>query len=93
MLPFGWRTRGRLGLSAPLTAVTAAGVGVIASLALFFAAHTFWPAGQQGPMDLPAALLAVAAATALVRCKVGTVKVLLAGAAAGWLVQAGWPAH
>ena len=23
MLPFGWRTRGRLGLSAPLTAVTA----------------------------------------------------------------------
>ena len=80
-------TRGRLGLIAPLTAVTAAVVGVIASLALLFAAHTFWPAGQQGPMDLPAALLAVAAALALVRYKVGTVKVLLACAAVGWAVR------
>jgi chromate transporter len=71
-------TRGRLGFTAPLTAITAAVVGVIASLALFFATHTLWPDGLQGRFDHYAALLAVAAAVALIRFKVGTVKVLLA---------------
>jgi chromate transporter len=86
-------TRGRLGFTAPLTAITAAVVGVIASLALFFAAHTFWPVGRQGHMDVAAALLALGALLALVRYKIGALKVLLACAMAGWLVQVGWPAH
>ena len=77
-------TRGRLGFTAPLTAVTAAVVGVIASLALFFATHTFWPAGLSGRLDVAALALATAAALALMRFKVGTVKVLLACALAGW---------
>ena len=76
-------TRGRLGFTAPLTAMTAAVVGVIASLALFFATHTFWPAGLSGRLDVAALALAVAAALALMRFKVGTVKVLLACALAG----------
>jgi len=76
-------TRGRLGFTAPLTAVTAAVVGVIASLALFFASHTFWPTGLGGPLDVGALVLAAAAALALMRFKVGTVKVLLACALAG----------
>jgi chromate transporter len=76
-------TRGRLGFTAPLTAVTAAVVGVIASLALFFATHTFWPAGLGTPLDLGALALAAAAALALMRFKVGTMKVLLACALAG----------
>ena len=80
-------TRGRLGFTAPLTAITAAVVGVIASLALFFAAHTFWPDGLQGRFDLAAAGLALAAAVALIRFKVGTVKVLLACGLAGVLLR------
>jgi len=36
-------TRGELKFTAPLTAITAAVVGVIINLATFFAWHTFWP--------------------------------------------------
>ena len=80
-------TRGRLGFTAPLTAVTAAVVGVIASLALFFATHTFWPSGLGGRLDVAALALAVAAALALMRFKIGTVKVLLACALAGCMAH------
>jgi len=81
-------TRGRLGFNAPLTAITAAVVGVNASLALFFAFHTFWPDGLQGRFDQAAALLAAGAAVALIRFKVGTVKVLLACGLAGVVLKA-----
>ncbi len=80
-------TRGRLGFTAPLTAVTAAVVGVISSLALFFATHTFWPSGLGGPLEVGALALAAAAALALMRFKVGTVKVLLACALAGCMAH------
>ena len=80
-------TRGRLGFTAPLTAITAAVVGVIASLALFFAFHTFWPDGLQGRFDQAAALLAMGAAVALIRFKVGPVKVLLACGLAGVVLK------
>jgi len=49
-------------LSGPLTAITAAVVGVIANLAVFFAAHVLWPAAAGGPFDW-AALALIAAAT------------------------------
>ena len=42
--PFIETTHGNLKFTAPLTAITAAVVGVIASLAMFFACHVFWPA-------------------------------------------------
>ena len=38
-------THGKLGLTAPLKAITAAVVGVIASLAWLFITHVVWPAG------------------------------------------------
>ena len=38
-------THGQLRFTAPLTGITAAVVGVIVNLALFFAWHVFWPQG------------------------------------------------
>lgn len=46
--PWVESTRGNLKLTAPLAAVTAAVVGVIANLALFFIAAVAWPAGGRG---------------------------------------------
>jgi chromate transporter len=36
-------THGKLGFTAPLSAITAAVVGVILNLAMFFAYHVLWP--------------------------------------------------
>ena len=48
---------------APLTAITAAVVGVILNLALFFGYHVLWPHGWiQGSFDGMAALIACTAA-------------------------------
>ena len=79
-------SRGALRFTAPLTAITAAVVGVIFSLAVFFAHHTFWPAGLTQPPDWRAMLLALAALIALVRLRVGVVPVLAACAVAGMAV-------
>ena len=74
-----------LELTAPLTGITAAVVGVILNLALFFAAHVLWPAGFHGAFEWPAALIAVAAGIALLRFDAGIVKTIAACAAAGLL--------
>ena len=81
-------TRHRIGLTAPLTAITAAVVGVIVNLALFFAHHVFWPAGFAGQVDLAAIVISLGAATALLRFKMGVLPVLAASAVAGCLVRA-----
>jgi chromate transporter len=73
-------TRGNIRMTAPLTAISAAVVGVIASLALFFGIHVFYPAGR---WEWPAVAIAVAAAIALMRYQQGTIRVLLACAIAG----------
>jgi chromate transporter len=78
-------SRGELHLTAPLTGITAAVVGVIGNLALFFAYHVFWPAGFEQAFDWPALLLALAAAVALFRFKRGVIEVLLACAVLGLL--------
>ena len=45
-------TRGELKFTAPLTGITAAVVGVIVNLAVFFAWHTFWPrATEAAPLS------------------------------------------
>ncbi len=41
-------THGQLGFTAPLSAITAAVVGVIVNLAVFFAWHVLWPRGPTG---------------------------------------------
>ncbi len=75
--------RGRIGLTAPLGAISAAVVGVILNMALFFAWHVFWPRGWSGGVDAVAALIAVAAAAALFRYRVGVLPLLGACALAG----------
>ncbi len=83
-------THGKLGFTAPLSAITAAVVGVILNLAMFFAYHVLWPQGFGGRFDLLSALICLAAALALFRFKVGVLPLLGACAAVGlaatWLV-------
>ena len=74
-------THGKLGFTAPLSAITAAVVGVILNLALFFAWHVLWPQGFAGRFDLFSAVLMAAAALALFRFKLGVLPLL--GACAG----------
>ena len=85
-------THGRLGFTAPLSAITAAVVGVILNLALFFAYHVLWPQGFGGRFDAASAVIALAAAVALFRFKVGVLPLLgtcaLAGLAWTWLLPA-----
>lgn len=80
-------THNELKFTAPLTAITAAVVGVILNLALFFGYHVLWPKGLSGTFDWPSALIAVAAALALFRFKRGVIQVLVACALAGLVVH------
>ena len=80
-------THGKLGFTAPLSAITAAVVGVILNLALFFAYHVLWPQGFGGHFDAVSALIAVAAAVALFRYKVGVMPLLGACATTGLAVS------
>jgi len=83
-------THGKLGFTAPLSAITAAVVGVILNLAMFFAYHVLWPQGFGGRFDVMSAVICVAAAVALFRFKVGVIPLLAGSAAVGlaatWLV-------
>lgn len=81
--PFIESTRGQPRFTAPLTGITAAVVGVIANLALLFAAHVLWPQGPQGPFDAVAALFGVLAGVALIRFQWGVLPVVLGSALAG----------
>ena len=76
-------THGNLKFTAPLTAITAAVVGVILNLALFFAYHVLWPRGLAGPFSVVSALITIGAALALFRFKVGVIPLLLACAVVG----------
>ena len=80
-------THNALKFTAPLTAITAAVVGVILNLALFFAWHVLWPQGWDGRFEWPAALIAVAALLALLHWRRGVLEVLALGALAGFILQ------
>jgi chromate transporter len=96
--PFSERLRGNRALSAALTAITAAVVGVVLNLALWFALHTLFaelrPA-RAGPialdlpvlasLNLPALVLTAAAMVAIFRFRLGPLPVLAGCAAAGIL--------
>ena len=86
--PFIESTHGNLKFTAPLTGITAAVVGVIVNLAVFFAYHVLWPQGFAGRFEWAAALIGTAAALALLRFKVGVIPVVLVAGLAG-LVLAG----
>ncbi|MBK9132118.1 MAG: chromate transporter, partial [Gammaproteobacteria bacterium] len=78
-------SRHEVAFTAPLAGITAAVVGVIVNLALFFAWHVLWPRGVEGGFDVFAAILCLAAFLALSRYPVGVVPVIAACAAAGVL--------
>ncbi len=76
-------THNDLKFTAPLTAITAAVVGVILNLALFFGYHVLWPQGWGGRFDAVSALIALAAAVALLRYKRNVMHVIGVCALAG----------
>ncbi len=80
-------THGNLKFTAPLTAITAAVVGVILNLALFFGYHVLWPQGFGGAFEWVSALIAVAAAVALIRFKANVMLVIAVCAVVGLAVR------
>lgn len=87
--PFIESTHGNLKLTAPLTAITAAVVGVIVNLAVFFAWHVLWPKGAGGGFDAASAAIGLIAAVALFRFKAGVIPVVLGAALLGLAWQQG----
>ena len=91
--PFIESTKYNLKFNAPLTAITAAVVGVIVSLALFFAQHLIWPKGLSFADGLQAnidevSMAAVLMATVLLfKFKLSVIKLITLFAAAGLLFQ------
>ncbi|WFU76537.1 MULTISPECIES: chromate efflux transporter [unclassified Bradyrhizobium] len=94
--PYIERLRGNTGLAGALSAITAAVVGVILNLSIWFALHTLFretvpvhafPLDFDMPVlksvDIPALVLAIAAATAIFRFKLGMLTVLAGSCAAG----------
>ena len=80
-----------LKFTAPLTAITAAVVGVILNLAVFFALHVLWPESEglnfAGKFEWFAALIGIAAFIALLRYKLGIMTVIIASALLGLAYQ------
>jgi chromate transporter len=74
-------------LTAPLTGITAAIVGVILNLALFFAWHVLLPQGQGGPVEWPLAIIGAAALVALFRLRIGIIPTIAACGLAGLIIR------
>ncbi|WP_375142363.1 hypothetical protein [Bradyrhizobium sp. CCGB12] len=92
--------RGNKALARALSAITAAVVGVILNLSIWFALHTLFRRtfpvqgfglSFDGPVlssiDVPALVLSVAAATAIFRFNVGMLVMLAASCGAGILLR------
>ena len=80
-------TRNNIRLTAPLTAISAAVVGVIVSLAVFFAEQVFHWMMPLRDWDWIALAISSAAAIALLRYQAGTIKLILACALLGLVVS------
>ncbi|MFB9265270.1 chromate efflux transporter [Bradyrhizobium erythrophlei] len=94
--PYIETLRGNKGLAGALTAITAAVVGVILNLSIWFALHTLFrdtvPVRSLGlsfdmpvpsSIDIPALILSIAAATAIFRFNLGMLWVLAGSCVAG----------
>lgn len=86
--PFIETTHGNLKFTAPLSAITAAVVGVIVNLALFFAYHVFWPLGfsnqaLSNAVDWFSIALTLLAAVAIFKFKTNVIVVILASGLLG----------
>ena len=80
-------THGDLKFTAPLTGITAAVVGVVVSLAMFFAEHVFWPQGLAQAIDWVSLGGALVALVALMRFKAGLIALIVIAGAAGMLLR------
>lgn len=80
-------THGEMKFTGPLTAITAAVVGVILNLALFFGYHVLWPEGFSGSLDWMAVILALGAAIALFTFKRNVIHVIVVSALIGLAVK------
>jgi chromate transporter len=78
--PLVERTRDDVKLTAPLTAITAAVVGVVVNLAAYFAWHVIVPGGS---FDWASGVIAVVAAALLVTKKSDVIPVIAASGAIG----------
>lgn len=76
-------TRHDVKFTAPLTGITAAVVGVVINLAVFFAYHVLWPQGFAGTFEWFSLFIGIAAFIALFRYKAGIVQLIAACAAIG----------
>jgi len=79
-------THGNLKFTAPLTGITAAVVGVILNLAVFFAYHVLWPHGFDGGFEWVSAAIGLAAFMAIWRYKIGIIPVIAACGASGLIL-------
>ena len=82
--PFVESTHNDLKFTAPLTAITAAVVGAVLTLALFFLSHVGWPEGFSGRMDTVSLMLCAAAGVALMYFKRSVIEVIAVSALVGW---------
>ena len=76
-------TRHDVKLTAPLTGITAAVVGVIINLAVFFAYHVLWPQGFEQGFEWFSLLIGIAAFVALFKFRIGIMPVIAACAMMG----------
>lgn len=79
-------THNELKFTAPLTAITAAVVGVILNLALFFSYHVLWPNGFDHAFNYEAAIITVAAMIALFKFQINVLYVIFASALCGLIL-------
>lgn len=77
-------THGNLKFTAPLTAITAAVVGVILNLAVFFAYHVFWQPQTQS-LDLFSVALCLITLLGLVRFRLNVIVVIVGSGLLGWI--------
>ena len=83
--PYVERLRGNVALSAALATVTAAVVGVILNLAVWFGLHVIFPEG--GRIDWIAVALGTVAFVGMIKWKWDVIAVVIGGAAAGLFIQ------
>lgn len=89
--PWVESTRRNLSLAAPLTAISAAVVGVIVDLGLIFAHHTFWPDGELWSwrsLDLVAIFITVLASLMLLQFRLGMITTLAVSTTLGVIAVA-----
>jgi chromate transporter len=80
-------THEEIRFTAPLTAITAAVVGVIGNLALFFGYRVLWPEGSWDHFDWVAAAIALGAAAALILYRGNVMAVIAACALVGLVAK------